>query len=143
MQSDEDILQGLRRFLKDQLLRPVVGWESLFEVPEEAVILVSTDLSYLNFPQLSDTLDQAVVVSRNRVIVTVFPHSSTSRLRDILLEWNHRNPRNVVRKITSHACTLLFKLHVELILVELRLPFELCRVDTKRSKPSLRARGSP
>ena len=109
-QTNDDIFLSLKRFLRNILLRPVVGWEQLFEVPEEAVIILSTDPSYLGFPQLDEVLDQVVIVSRNRAIATLNPQLLSTKLQEILLQWNAQNPQSAVKKVSTHDGKLLFNL---------------------------------
>ena len=108
--NHEDILQKLKTYLRNNLLKALCGWEYLYEVPEEALIILSSDLNYLLDPAVDDILDQAVVVSRNRVVATLRAPATSRTLQNTLMEYNLRNPQNMVRKIISHDSRLLYNL---------------------------------
>ena len=107
---DDDLLNNLKDWLHGHHMRPLIGWESLYEVPEEAVVILSNNLTYLQNRDVQDIIEQGVVVARNRVVILLKAQKGAAKLQDKLLEWNHNNPQDPVRKICSHDGRLLFNL---------------------------------
>ena len=77
--DQDEIHRDLKHYLRTNLMQAAVGWETLYEMPEEALVIVSSDLAYLKDALVDQALDQAVVVSRNRVVVVPRRTPATSR----------------------------------------------------------------
>eukprot|EP00969_Alexandrium_andersonii_P335864 14844682-Alexandrium_andersonii.AAC.1 len=51
-----------------------MGWESLYSLPGDVYFIYSVNLHWTYFENLIDLLEQIVVVSKARVIVTLRDH---------------------------------------------------------------------
>ena len=108
--SDIDVLRMLQETLNRNFIQAIVGWETLYEAAEEAIIVVSQDLLYLQERSIMQWIDQAVAVARSRVITTIKAQMDIAKLEPVVQQWNSRNPNNVARKLCSNTSKLLCNL---------------------------------
>eukprot|EP00969_Alexandrium_andersonii_P060272 2654137-Alexandrium_andersonii.AAC.1 len=57
-----------------------MGWESLYSLPGDVYFIYSTNLHWTYYDNITDLLEQVVVVSKVRVIVTLRDHVSLEDL---------------------------------------------------------------
>ena len=58
------ILQVIKDGLKSAMIIPCVGWEHVFTLPDDAMVIMSSNLHYLYAPSFLRFVEQIVVVSK-------------------------------------------------------------------------------
>ena len=94
-----EILQTVKKELRDRLLRVQVGWESLFATSPEAIMITSADLQYTYVPKFLAIVEQIVIISRFKVALVVKASEGTKGLLEFLTSYNFEFPRNQVKKV--------------------------------------------
>ena len=107
--TDEDLAEGVSRGIHEALLTPMVGWESLFEMPEEALIIYANSSVYLYDVGINSIILQMVLVSKARAIVTLKSNKTARDLERACVDYNVDHQGSQIRKICS-ATRLLFNL---------------------------------
>jgi len=97
----EEILHQVQRAFNDLLLEPLFGWETCYNLPEGSLIILSTDLMYTYDRNFLRIVEQAVVVSKNRIILSLVPSYEEKDLVTHLTSYNASHPTNLIRKIVS------------------------------------------
>ena len=105
-----EILQVVKNEMRDRMLRVQVGWESLFSIPTDCIMITSTDLKYTYVPRFLALLEQIVVISRFNVAVVVKASEGTKGLLDFLQNYNHDYPRQQVKKVLAADGSLIANL---------------------------------
>ena len=97
------MLRRVRVRLHNFLLPPHFGWEALFELDSESVIICSHDLQYLWEDQVRRALEQVVFVSKQRVICKTLGYNGNDELGSALQRYNDSHPKQQVNKVIFYA----------------------------------------
>ena len=101
-QLDEDFMKFVGAQLVEGEVLAAVGWETLYEVPEHTFILKSGNLHWLKAIHTFPSVAQAVVVSKQKVIVSL---SKDSLIKDLVADvtlYNSTRDSNLIDEVRNH-----------------------------------------
>ena len=93
------ILQTIKGGLAEATIAPCAGCEGLYNLPDDATAVAPSDLRYLSSPIFLRLVEQMVVVSKVRVIISFKSKVSAVDLTTSLVEYNSNRRGTMARKI--------------------------------------------
>ena len=110
MMDPLQILQIVKDGLEQAMITPCVGWENIYNLPDDSMVIMSADLHYLFAPSFLRFVEQMVVVSKVRVIITLKAQLATYDLKIMLTEYNADHRDTMVRKILKPDGGMMYNL---------------------------------
>ena len=91
-----DVIQARTLFV-------LVGWEDLWQWPEDAYLITVDDLTLLNDLSHYQYLAQGVVKSRSEILVTLHPDKTAQNLIEHMQDWNSSHTQSGFKKLENSS----------------------------------------
>jgi len=101
-EDTELVWNTLGAIVQEHGFQIIAGFESLYQVPDTALLLDSDNLEWLNNTYLKELVAQAVSISRKKVVVTLAGSATSKDLIDRVLAWNETHPRSAIHALRDH-----------------------------------------
>ena len=100
-EGNDDLVSRIGERMDTGDLVALVGWESVFAVPDDAYVVSSKSLRWLNTPIVKEMVAQGVVVSQRRCVITPQDGLLRNDLVALMENWNLHNDSDAFTELAD------------------------------------------